>query len=108
MWPHLCSRLSYQTPPAGGSVTSTQALSPHSLPLLARLVFFPSAGFGFLSLPVVVCSCGRYPLSPPSRTFKILINLRVFYIPAHKHQLVLINHSSGVMFAVICFKYDPH
>uniref|UniRef100_A0A671U562 60S ribosomal protein L29 n=2 Tax=Sparus aurata TaxID=8175 RepID=A0A671U562_SPAAU len=59
MWPHLCSLLSYHTPPAGGSVMSTQTLSPQSLLLLPRLFFLSSTGFVFLSLPVVVCSCGR-------------------------------------------------
>lgn len=108
MWPHLCSLLSYHTPPAGGSVMSTQTLSPQSLLLLPRLFFLSSAGFVFLSLPVVVCSCGRYPLFPSSRTFKILINLRVFYVPAHKQLLCLINHSIWLILAVLCSKYDPH
>lgn len=60
--------------------------SPRWLPPLTRVFFFFffSAGVAFLSLPVVVCSCGRYTDFPPRWTFKILINLRVVDIPAQE------------------------
>lgn len=81
-----------------------------SLPVWTPLFFFFSCppGVAFLPLPVLICSCSRYTVLPPKWTLTILINPRVFYTPAQKQHLIVINHFTGRVFTTLCFRCDPH
>lgn len=84
-------------------------MSPSTLTSsLDRTLSFLPSRVVFLSLPVVVCSCGRYLLFPPWWDVLIFINLRVCLMSTQKQLSILIKLISIHWTIAVCYRWDPY